>query len=326
MFGQPARHWMRLSFATGLLALSACADSGPGSRPTAATPKASVSPEFRPAYSFRPPFSVAPRFTPQRVTWSASGTEIAVSDPFCHAVRIFDARGEYLGLVGPTAPWDAKLEQPMGVAYSPDGTRLAITDMVNNRVCLFTSSGDFLTLLRAKGGGADAKIPDPWDVAFSPDGEFIAVSRGGLYDKNGNFLRTLGAAGSGVSFFPDGKRLAFVQSGRTAIVKVVDLQGVQLNAFGTWMGPGQENVPGLMYLPMGISCSPDGETIAIADERLGRLFFFSAEGSYLYSCDGKDGNGPERFGSPRGIAFSPDGSKLALVDVKNQRVMVFEKN
>src|SRR5262249_27390178 len=155
------------------------------------------------------------------------------------------------------------------------------------------------------------------DVAFSPDSELIALDKGRLYDRNGNFLRSLGVAGSAVSFFPDGKRLAIVQASMTPRIKVLDLQGVQLNAFGTAMGPGQENVPGLMHLPMGISCSPDGKTVAIADERQSRLLFFSAQGAYLYSCDGKDGKGPEDFGYPRGIAFSPDGSKLALVDVNN---------
>jgi DNA-binding beta-propeller fold protein YncE len=262
---------------------------------------------------------------PQRVAWSPDGTEIAVSDPRCKAVRVFSAEGKHLRLIGPSAPWFALLENPMGVAYSPDGANIAVTDMENHRVGLFTRSGAFVALLRSNADRDDPKIREPWDVACSPDGEIIALNSGRLYDKTGKFLRALGAGGVAVSFFPDGKSLAIVNCVGTPRVKVVDLQGVTLGAFGTPMRPGQDKVPGLIHHPMGISCSPDGKTVAIADERQNRLLFFSAQGAHLESWDGHGGTGPEEFGFPRGIAFSPDGSKLALADARNERVMVFTR-
>ena len=263
------------------------------------------------------------RFSAQRVAWSPDGLEIAVSDPRCEGVRIFTASGAYLRKIGDTAPWFARLEGAAGVAYSPDGRQIVVTDTLKNFGAIFKVTGEFVTLLGMKGNGGDPKIQNPWDVAYSPDGEIIALSSGRLYDKAGKFLRALPLTGASLSFFPDGKTLAFVQSNGKPRIKIVDLQGAQVAAFGTPMGPGQEKVPGLTWLPMGISCSPDGKMVAVVDERQNRLLFYDRQGTHIDSWDGKDGTGATEFGFPRGVAFSPDGSKLALTDSRNERVMVF---
>jgi WD40 repeat protein len=197
----------------------------------------------------------------------------------------------------------------LDLAFSPDGNRL-YTSSRDATVKIWdispTAGSDLLNL-----AGHTSRV---YSVAYRPDGKQIATwSFDGtvrVWDAiQGKELMTfdlptLGSKGNspggGVSYSPDGKRLAFSDD---TVVRIVDADtGTELLSL-----PPQDSTT------MDIQFSPDGSWLAVGTIKGTLKVFDSSSGKKIL----------ELAASPRGvqrIAFSPKGDRIALADQEGASV------
>lgn len=197
----------------------------------------------------------------------------------------------------------------LDLAFSPDGSRL-YTSSRDATVKIWdispTAGSDLLNL-----AGHTSRV---YSVAYRPDGKQIATwSLDGtvrIWDAiQGKELMTfelpvLGSKGNspggGVSYSPDGKRLAFSDD---TVVRIVDIDtGTELLSL-----PPEDSTT------MDIQFSPDGSWLAVGTYKGTLKVFDSSSGKKIL----------EFSASPKGIqriAFSPKGDRIALADQEGASV------
>ncbi|MFG2819268.1 NACHT domain-containing protein [Kitasatospora sp. NPDC048365] len=202
-----------------------------------------------------------------------------------------------------------------GIAFSPDGGRFAATGAIPRLTSADRLAGRW-QILPAAGGTAllsGFHESEVRAVAFSPDGALLAT--GGTRTvrlwraADGAELLTIGVAWvNGLSFSPDGTRLAVVSNGvwppdDTCHAEVWDLAGgqavLELQAVPTGSTLGVE----------GVAFSPDGTLLATACRQATQLWDAGTGDEVLQIPDP----------STR-VVFSPDGSLLATVSGKHARL------
>jgi len=224
--------------------------------------------------------------------FSPDGSRLAVADSANNRVQIFGIDGNvvtYQNSFGPPVDGSSQFRSPHGVAFSPDGTLLAVTDTDNHGVTILGISGSTMTYITVAGGGgsADGQLNKPFGVAFNHNGSRFVVS-----DTDNNRIQVFGISGSTIT------------------------HQVSFGALGS--GNGQFNKP------CGVSFSPDGARLVVADMNNHRIQVLGIAGNTISHqvSYGDVGGGSGQFRFPYGVAFSPEGGRLAVVDKNNFRVQV----
>jgi WD40 repeat protein/serine/threonine protein kinase len=193
----------------------------------------------------------------------------------------------------------------VGVAFSPDGTRLASASEDGIVKVWNAKTGDLLRTLKGK---VPASPPFTISVAFSPKGERMAGA-GKIWDtETGEELLTDIGEGQGVTFSPDGKRVAsrtFAIDG-AVIVKVWDAKS------------GQKLFEGkLSSEPLkSLTFSPDGQRLVTASRTKVKLWD-SQTGAELLSLR-------VPVSLDRSVAFTPDGHQLACVSSNDGTIRIWD--
>jgi WD40 repeat protein len=176
------------------------------------------------------------------VAWTPDSQYLAVGHATSPYITVYQRTGDTFAKLSNPASLPAG--QVNGVAWSPDGQFLACALNVSPYIAFFRRSGSTLT-----------KLSDPSTlptgqangVAFSPVGGIVAMAHAGAtnyaqaysYTANGNstvftnvnFIANVpGSATSSVSWTPDGKYLAFAQSGSPYMTVLVAATSIGTNA------------------------------------------------------------------------------------------------
>jgi len=196
----------------------------------------------------------------------------------------------YFGTAG---TGDTQLSNPSGVAFSPDGSRLAILERGNRRIHMLGVSGNTIshqTVFGATGSGA-GQFSAPYCIAFSRDGLRMAVT-----DTGNHRIQILSVSGDTIT---------------------------HLTSYGVYgTGAGQ------YAYPRGVSFSPDGARLVVADtnnNRIQLLGIASAAVSHI-AYYGTAGSGNGQLSRPTGAMFDTDGVRLVVSDKGNNRIQIFEIN
>ncbi len=177
------------------------------------------------------------------------------------------------------------------LVVSPDGKYVYVADSYTNSINIFSwdSSTEQLTL-QAKYYGLDVpNVFSPISVAISPDGNNLYVS----------------STPSGTNH------------------KVIVLSRSSVDGSLTWSSSSIA-----LYWPDGLSVSPDGKFVYVAEEGNHQIVIFSrssVDGSLTFSETYSGGNGVS-FNNPDDVGVSPDGKYIYLVDEFNNNIIVLQRN
>ena len=261
-----------------------------------------------------------------------------------------------------------QLLAPEGISFSPDGQKLAVTSTYNVRVLILTSRSS-TTLAGgqvpgfADGVGTQALFSQLGGIAFSPDGLYLALA-----DKNNNAIRMVvvatgecqtlvGAQGGGayvdgtsarfnsphsVSFHPTDGDILIVSDMRNHAIRLVQVSSGNTRTLAG-LGAAFQSSPGYsdgsfggavrFSHPQGISYSPDGLRIAVADPGNQAIRIVNPNTGATFTLAGSlpgsfiDGAGSAaRFKNPEQISFSPDGLGLVVADADNHAIRRVQLN
>jgi DNA-binding beta-propeller fold protein YncE len=148
------------------------------------------------------------------------------------------------------------------------------------------------------------------------------LNRVSVFDKDGNFLRLWGTAGSADGAFNGPSGIAIDQQDR---VYIVDSRNHRVQTFtkdgkflSTWGSLG--SAPGQFNSPWGLTIDQEGD-VYVADHKNHRVQKFTPEGAFLMQF-GHYGTGKGQLHRPAAVAVDPDGD-VYVCDWANHRVQVF---
>jgi WD40 repeat protein len=221
------------------------------------------------------------------------------------------------------------------VAFSPDGRQLAAIHrepgqevFASGDLAGLPVSNPILTMVDLATGkaryernlsGSDCGKYAAWDLAFAPDGktlvfrDFYSLIGHARTDHlcllstgDGALLRPISIdlpwrTASPVVFTPDGKQL--MVSGRETSTEVSSIPTTRIRIIETDTGKLLREIDG-QGMVYDMALSPDGATLALADQRGARLL--SVQDGRLFGHVG------EHMREAISVGFTPDGTKLAL--------------
>ena len=226
-------------------------------------------------------------------------------------------------LVGKKTP--ESLVQPMGVAVSRGGTRLYVTDYAKPAVLVF----NFETHRMSPFGVAGTSFETPLGIAVDDlDNVYIVEAvpkRIGVYDPNGNLLRTITHESlerpTGVAVDSVRQRVYVADSASRLspnhMVRVFGTDGSYINSFG-----GVGNEEGKFSFPSYLALDHDGN-LYVTDTLNGRVQKFDPDGRYLMSF-GQYGDGFGMFNKPKGVVLDSFGN-LYAADAAWSNVQIFNQ-
>jgi DNA-binding beta-propeller fold protein YncE len=228
----------------------------------------------------------------------------------------FDAAGKFRRALG-----DGLFDHPHGLRIDADDN-IWTTDDGNHLVLKLDHDGRVLLVLGRKDWGAEADwlFNRPTDVAFGKDGEiFVADGYGNSrvvkFDRNGRFLKSWGAFGSGPGEFNlphsiaiDNQARVYVADRENRRIQIFDSEGRFLNQ---WTEIGY---------PYGLYITQD-QHVWMADGGYDRVIELDPNGKILGAI-GEPGHAAGEFAWAHFLALGPD-RKIYVADVLNWRVQVF---
>ncbi|MBE2268742.1 MAG: SMP-30/gluconolactonase/LRE family protein, partial [Anaerolinea sp.] len=171
---------------------------------------------------------------------AVGGDLVYVAEEFNNRVSVFDTSGNPLYQIDGVSGGGQPFNRPNGVAVAPDGT-LYVADTWNYRISRFTPDGQFLLGWGQQGTfGAFAETNPtdgfwgPRDVQVDNQGLVYVADTGNkrirVYDQNGQFVRDIGMAGSGLGQVDEPAGLALTSDGR---LYVADTWNRRISVFAT---------------------------------------------------------------------------------------------
>ena len=223
------------------------------------------------------------------ISFSPDGRRVATSSVDQTAIIWDSKNGQLLSTLA------GHNDRVNGIAFDPDGTRLITASSDKTAIIWAVATGkELLTLSQTNSGVGD--------VAFSSDGKRVATTADGIvrvWDAgSGKELLTLPVEDSpaliGVTFSPEGKRIASVGGNQYPYLRVWDAATgkVLLNS-----DLGHSSAINRVVF------SADGTLAATASDDQKAKVWDSATGRVLYTLSG-------HAGIVFGAAFSPDGTRL----------------
>lgn len=249
----------------------------------------------------------------------------------------------------------ARFYYPQGIALAPGGKAVLVADSWNHRVRSVAVAGGATTTLAgnapgfADGVAAEAKFHYPHSVVAKGDLAFVSDHwnhRIRVMDVRSGAVTTLcgsGAAGfrdgardyarfyypAGLALTPDGETLFVADSWNSRVRAVITETGtVSTLAGGPQRGwkDGPAHVAEFTF-PRGVSVSPDGKTVYVADTGNHRIRGIQLATGAVHTLAGDGQKGmvdadpmQSRFSRPSAVTPSPDGSLLYITDAGNRKL------
>jgi len=181
---------------------------------------------------------------PLDVAVDDANNRVYVAEEFNNRISVFDKSGQYITAIqGGTGDFTEAFNRPNGVAVAPNNN-LYVADTWNFSIREFSPQGSLVRSWGQAGQyGADAQTEPtdgfwgPRDVTVDANGNVYVSDTGNkrirVYDANGNYLRDIGSAGSGLGQLDEPSGLAvdnadgllYVADTWNKRVSVFDLEG-----------------------------------------------------------------------------------------------------
>jgi sugar lactone lactonase YvrE len=180
----------------------------------------------------------------------------------------------------------------------------------------------------------------PRGVSVGPDGRIYVVEEGthrvSIFDKDGNFLTTLGQQGTGDVagvFFNRPNGISISSTGDIIVADTWNYRIQRFNAAGEllsrWGKAGEfgwdaqtDPVDGL-WGPRDVAVDAQGR-VYVADTGNKRVRVYTSDGQFIQDI-GSPGSALGQLDEPVGLAIHPDG-RLFVADTWNRRISVFNTN
>lgn len=168
----------------------------------------------------------------------------------------------------------------------------------------------------------------PFGIALDKAGNVLvsdtSYSRVDIFDRNGNFIRNLGLAGTGSGEFTSPQGIAVDQGGNIFVVDNYQARIQMFNAdyrfVRAWGSRGAGD--GQFSRPVGIAVDATGK-VFVADAGNNRIQVFDSSGTFLQKW-GIEGYGNGELREPSGVAVNKAGTRVYVADTNNNRIQVFE--
>jgi len=211
------------------------------------------------------------------------------------------------------------VKKPYGVHLDPFD-RLLVPDTGWGRILVFDLKNKKFYFL---GGDPAGALMKPACVDTDTDGTMyvsdLSLHRVYVYDKDGHFLRGLGAKDRfeqpvGVAVDRERKHVYVVDMKKHQF-SIWDTQGNEIKTIGKRGGGNAE-----FNFPSNVAVAPNGD-VYVVDTFNFRVQRFDSEGKFL-NMWGKVGNLPGMFSRPKGVAVDKDGH-VYIVDAAFHNVQIF---
>jgi len=224
------------------------------------------------------------------LVFTPDGSRLVVTNTYSSTLQVLGIAGDTIthqATYGSSGAGDGQFNMAFGIAINGDGTRIVTAESNGARIQVFGLDGSTIThqVTYNGTGSAPGVFTSASGVAINREGTLIAISelhahRVRLLGISGNtitHLSTYGSFGTGdqnlhypmdVAFSPDGKYLAIADAYHHRI-QIVAVDGTTLTYILNY-GSGGAGV-GQFNVPYGVSFSPCGQFIGVADRGNGRV-------------------------------------------------------
>ncbi len=140
---------------------------------------------------------------PTGIAYDAAGRRLFVADTHAHDIKVFDAEGALMKILGRRGEGAGEFNYPTHLAFARG--ELYVADTMNSRVQVLADGGDRHRLTVGARGLYVGNLVRPKGVAVDGDGNIYVVESYYdhllVYDREGNFLLPIGGLGKDVGQF-----------------------------------------------------------------------------------------------------------------------------
>lgn len=265
------------------------------------------------------------------ILYADAGTTSSDDGGGFHRIRVLSASGELKASWGSKGSGQGRFRAPQSLALGPDN-RVYVADTYNNRVQVFERDGRFVRAWGTVGVG-NGQMKEPHGIAVDKNNNVYVSDTGNariqVFDSSGDFLKTWGSKGVSPNTFDMPTGIAVDAS---LNVYVADTNKSEVKRFApsvsaaspapaaTWGWTDGTPRTSRYNFPRGMTLSPDGNSLIIADTANSRIERCSFTGGSLETTGNAPGSAAVgRFDQPRGAAMAADGS-LVVADTLNGRI------
>ncbi len=274
---------------------------------------------------------------PLDISVDDANNRVYVAEEFNNRVSVFDRQGNYLtSIQNGQGGFVENLTRPNGVAVAPNSS-VYVADTWNYLIREFAPDGSLLRTWGQPGQyGAEAQTDPvdgfwgPRDVEVDGNGNVYVADTGNkrvrVYDGDGNYLRDIGSAGSGLGQLDEPSGLAIDREQQR--LYVADTWNQRVSVFGL-DGTPQFTFPVRgWYEDQGnrpyLAIDPVRHLIYVTDPDAGRVLVYDLQGNCVGSF-GQPSDSPianTEFDTTAGIAVDADGN-VYVADSAAGRVLRF---